>query len=598
MSLEDAVRGVLADGQSLPAEFLDYMIQYQSQNSLSNKTKTPNIFNAREYGATGDGVTDDTNALQAAITDCANNGGGQVYIPAGTYALKTYLTLGSNTALVGHGPETTLKLVSGYVSGSQGQGHLYATGASHITVDSITFDGNNGTITHDAANNFAVWFLNSTHCTVKNCSATAINSQGSNLNTAFAWVGTSDFGIAADNRIYSCSGGALFFQGASSIAHGNIVSTCGDVGIVFNSTTCSRCIAVGNSIDEIPNQCAFGVEAGASKFVITSNTISRCFGALDLNDAGFAGPIQRGGVFANNVISDLDKGASSQTLTLGVFFRSSWLRNVKIIGNYFSGLHPYGTTDAFIYVSANTQDIEIRNNTFEDTAQSVPTGIIFASGTHNRAIVADNIFRSVDTTTKMGRGIWLAISTTYVNCLITRNRFENITNYGVYFDATGLTWSGELRDNKIVSNVGTLYFQAPSSVIYGDEIGYDQVTSPVLVVSTTSPGTTVIAASAHTFDGGPVLAEFFCPIAVSPAVAGGILNVALFEGATNIAQIAQVVSPAAANTKVPILTRHRFSPSAGSHTYTVSAWVSSTTGTPQLFTGATFSPIFLRFTKI
>lgn len=43
------------------------------------------LFNVKSYGAIGDGSTDDTSAIQAAIDAAAAAGGGVVYFPAGTY---------------------------------------------------------------------------------------------------------------------------------------------------------------------------------------------------------------------------------------------------------------------------------------------------------------------------------------------------------------------------------------------------------------------------------------------------------------------------------------------------------------------------------
>ncbi len=48
-----------------------------------------NIYNVREFGAKGDGVTLDTEAIQTAINRCSERGGGVVAFPAGTYLSGT-----------------------------------------------------------------------------------------------------------------------------------------------------------------------------------------------------------------------------------------------------------------------------------------------------------------------------------------------------------------------------------------------------------------------------------------------------------------------------------------------------------------------------
>ncbi len=50
------------------------------------------VYNVLGYGAVGDGVNDDAPAIQAAIDDAATNGGGIVFIPEGTYLLRSYIS--------------------------------------------------------------------------------------------------------------------------------------------------------------------------------------------------------------------------------------------------------------------------------------------------------------------------------------------------------------------------------------------------------------------------------------------------------------------------------------------------------------------------
>jgi hypothetical protein len=571
------------------------------------------------YGATGDGVTDDAAAIQAAVNACSAAGGGVVHFPAGTYALKTYITLASNVMLTGQGRKTTLKLVAGYVSGAQGQGHFFASGASDIIIDSISFDGNSGGIAADAANNFAVWLLNCPRVTIRNCYATGCNSGGSNANAAFLWVLASDYGKAIGNTIENVSGGAIFMQGHNSIVVGNSCASCNDVAIVFNGTNCHNSSAVGNAIETVPSQCAFGVESGTSRWTIIGNTIRACFGALDINDAGYAGSVQPGGIFANNVVTDMDKGASSQTFTCGVLYRTSKSRDIKIVSNIFSGLTPYGATDAFVFVNSATVDrLEITHNVFETVNVAVPAGIIFSttSAAISRLKITDNRIWSTGAS-GFGSGIWFANSPTIDTTEISGNTFENVTN-GVRFDTPTVN-DLTLRDNDALAGVTNLYltsawgtispdvphiFTKPhGTALFGQEIGYDQITANVTVTGLLiSSFTTVIAGTSRTFDGSPIVAEFFAPLVTTPsAAAGNFIAVGLSEGGTVFAVLAEVITPAAANTKVPVLARLRFTPSAGAHTYSLVSWAANTTGTPNVIagtgTGGGFSPAYLRFTR-
>lgn len=135
----------------------------------------------------------------------------------------------------------------------------------------------------------------------------------------------------------------------------------------------------------------------------------------------------------------------------------------------------------------------------------------------------------------------------------------------------------------------------------GYEFHYKQITSPVTIASTTeASGTSIIAADATTFDGSPVIVEFFSPD-VGWAGTTTFLVVSLFEGATQIARlgIKTWISATSATLESEMHCRYRFTPSAGSHTYTITAYKSG--GTCTIGAGASgtaaYGPAFVRFTK-
>lgn len=107
------------------------------------------IFNVQNFGAKGDGITDDTAAIQSAIDAAAAAGGGQVYVPTGTYIVSGgeepsdgCLMLKSNVYLYGDGMgETSIKVadgsdtkITGIIRSAYGE-ETHDFGVSHLTID-------------------------------------------------------------------------------------------------------------------------------------------------------------------------------------------------------------------------------------------------------------------------------------------------------------------------------------------------------------------------------------------------------------------------------------------------------------------------------
>jgi hypothetical protein len=71
----------------------------------------------RAYGAKGDGVTDDTNAIQAAINNASRLTGGIVFIPQGDYLVSRTLIISAGITLQGAGPGSTRIVAANNLSG-------------------------------------------------------------------------------------------------------------------------------------------------------------------------------------------------------------------------------------------------------------------------------------------------------------------------------------------------------------------------------------------------------------------------------------------------------------------------------------------------
>ena len=239
-------------------------------------------YNVKDYGARGDGTTDDTASIQAALDAARTAGGGTVFMPPGTYRLtlasrniKTGtvfagLVIGSNTILAGAGrantklrlansqsgrnafPNTVLAIITHWAVNET----LPANIDNHIQFRDFTLDGNssNQTDTHRGIQIGAAQYVTFRGMLLQDVRGTAVD--GSVNETQMYYLNT-----GSDFWLDDC----IAFQSSAS----NNVSNGFSVGTGITNAHLSRCLAYGIRGATGSDGTGFNISTGGVNIVCT-----------------------------------------------------------------------------------------------------------------------------------------------------------------------------------------------------------------------------------------------------------------------------------------------------------------------------------------
>lgn len=149
------VKKIKKEYESLKKVILDENVQIEINNKINNVQKqienfSTEFIDVKKFGVVGDGITDDTVAMQNAL-----NHGGNLFVNEGTYLLSGELKFKSNTFLKGvYGKTIFQKKEAKYIRESDNSERwtvlalIGNTGSElaceNVTIENIIFDGNGG----------------------------------------------------------------------------------------------------------------------------------------------------------------------------------------------------------------------------------------------------------------------------------------------------------------------------------------------------------------------------------------------------------------------------------------------------------------------
>jgi hypothetical protein len=451
--------------------------------------------NVRDFGATGDGVTDDRPAVTAALSTLSS--GGTLYFPSGDYNMKSpqitdsaiVLPIGVNLLMDGN---AWLVSTQGIFDATNGGSFIAPLGNNIIRCN---IDGGAYPTTGGVEGTWAVWV----NIGIRGYFSTTIGLGAENVIVQNSEIKNVEFPIqiygAKNWRIYGNKftnykqSGVLagYYDGydcENNIIENNVFEDAGDYAVAFfqvggeaQGYGKNNTIANNNAynMNQRTNGFAFGVEQGNRDyqigFVFANNIYTNDISTAGATAGGITISTTKDSVVANNLFIS-NGGVRTET---GVNCRGSI--NCTIIGNHISDFRG-SAINLDSVATATTENLSVVNNTCLNCGSLVAQCIAIASTQSSKHItvtgnyLAWNVgFTRFDANTT---AIYLNIATgkTVSDINISNNTIVRYPAYGIF--VSGLTASKATRinisDNLLTGGDATLNQQNPLYVNEGEKV--------------------------------------------------------------------------------------------------------------------------------
>ncbi|MBP1994245.1 glycosyl hydrolase family 28-related protein [Paenibacillus eucommiae] len=348
-----------------PVSSDDVEYQFSPSDPVRSLTvKLREYASVMDFGAAGDGVTDDTTAIQTAV-----NSAKYVTVPPGTYRISSQIVLSqSGFSLVS---QEGAKFVASAAMNSL----IYSQDNSNIVIEGGQFDGNGLSVSNIHFRTYAVSPLN---LTVRN---TKQRATASDPNLAFGCIlFDNDDGkrspyrhqniVIEGNLIEECgTHGALAAYCDGVTFHRNVVDGAQNHG--FEAVNCTDVLETSNRVSNC-GISALGVGDGSRNYIIADNVIANCGGDGSItceHNSVF-------GTVCDNTIVDAH-GSSGINVSFGTPGSAPFdnLNNISVTNNTISGKNGFSIVGILVYSSvggtSKGRNMNVVNNKLEHVTVAV-----------------------------------------------------------------------------------------------------------------------------------------------------------------------------------------------------------------------------------